>query len=168
MKRFKLILNTIILVFTACIMTGCDNNGGVDEDTNKKVEEKSVARTLTKQFKEEIKNEKDIEKVAASIAKNEVLEIEVDVAAMKKEDYISGFQTEIKGFDKVVTIRPFIGTIPFLAYIFEVDDAEAFAEKLKSNADLRWNICTEADDMEVAVVDHYVFFVMAPKSFEQE
>ena len=39
---------------------------------------------------------------------------------------------------------------------------------LKENADLRWNICTEADEMEAAVFDHYVFFVMSPKNFDQE
>ena len=132
------------------------------------MEGKSVAFVLTKQFQEEIKKEKDIEKLASAIAKNEVLGTSMDVAVLGKDDYISGFQTEIKGFDKVVTIRPMIGSIPFVAYIFEVENAKEFAENLKSNADLRWNICTEADDMEVAVVDNYVFFVMSPENFEQE
>lgn len=118
--------------------------------------------------KKEIKNEKDIKEVADKIAQNEILEIETDVASLGKKDYISGFQTEIKDFKKAVTIRPMISTIPFLAYIFEVEDAEKFEETLKSNADLRWNICTEADEMKTAVVDNYVFFIMAPKTFEEE
>lgn len=168
MKKFKLILVTITLIFSACLISGCSQNKEVKEDTNQKEEKKSVAGVLTQQFKDEIKSENDIQKVATSIAKNKVLPIEVDVSVLGKEDYISGFQTEIKGFDQAVVIRPMIGSIPFIAYIFEIEDADGFSKKLKSNADLRWNICTEADDMEVAVVDHYVFFVMSPKSFDQE
>lgn len=166
MKKFKLILVTITLVFSACLISGCSQNEEVKDDANQKEEKKSVAGVLTQQFKDEMKSENDIQKVATSIAKNKVLPIEVDVAVLGKEDYISGFQTEIKGFDQAVVIRPMIGSIPFIAYIFEAEDADGFAEKLKSNADLRWNICTEADDMEVAVVDHYVFFVMSPKNFD--
>jgi len=165
MKKFKLILITVTLIFTACFMTGCGKNVEVKDEAT---EEKSVTGVLVQQFKEEIKKEHDIEKIASSIAKNKILAIEVNVSPIGKEDYISGFHTEIKGFNKAVAIRPFIGSIPFVAYIFEVEDAESFAEKLQENADLRWNICTEADDMKVATFDQYVFFVMAPESFEEE
>ena len=60
-----------------------------------------------------------------------------------------------------------IGTIPFIAYVFEVDDAESFAKTLEDNAQLNWNICTQADEMKITTVDNYIFFVMAPKSFEE-
>lgn len=166
MKKSKLILITITLIFAACFMSGCGQNSEVKENEKQKVEETTIAGALAKQFKDEIKNEKDIEKVASSIAKNEKLGIQVDVSVLGNDDYISGFQSEIKGFDKVVAIRPMIGSIPFVAYIFEVENAEQFAKELKSNADLRWNICTEADDMEAVVVDHYVFFVMSPRNFD--
>lgn len=166
MKKFKFIfiIYIIILSLPICLLTGCMNS----EVKEEKQEKKTVAITLGKQFESEIKNEKNIEKVAKKIAENEVLEISVDVSQIKKGDYISGFQKEITDFKNAYVIRPMIGTIPFIAYIFEVRNANEFAEELKSNADLRWNICTEADEMHTVVNGDYVFFIMSPKNFEQE
>ena len=42
-----------------------------------------------------------------------------------------------------------------------------FAKVLEENAQLNWNICTEADEMKTTIVDNYVFFVMSPTSFEE-
>ncbi len=178
MKKFKLFM-AIAVVFTATFMTGCEKpKDDVKENTEQKQEENTVAQTLGRQFESEIENEKDIEKVAKKIAENEILEISVDASQVKSGDYLSGFQKEIKDFKNahrvdrllhvVHVIRPMIGTIPFIAYIFEVENSSEFAEELKSSADLRWNICTEADEMHVVVRGDYVFFVMSPKNFEQE
>lgn len=109
-----------------------------------------------------------LKKLLKKIAENEILEISVDASQVKSGDYLSGFQKEIKDFKNAYVIRPMIGTIPFIAYIFEVENSSEFAEELKSSADLRWNICTEADEMHVVVRGDYVFFVMSPKNFEQE
>ncbi|MCX4248512.1 MAG: hypothetical protein OSJ65_01970 [Bacilli bacterium] len=168
MKKFKLFM-AIAVVFTATFMTGCEKpKDDVKENTEQKQEENTVAQTLGRQFESEIENEKDIEKVAKKIAENEILEISVDASQVKSGDYLSGFQKEIKDFKNAYVIRPMIGTIPFIAYIFEVENSSEFAEELKSSADLRWNICTEADEMHVVVRGDYVFFVMSPKNFEQE
>lgn len=168
MKKFKLFM-AIAVVFTATFMTGCEKpKDDVKENTEQKQEENTVAQTLGRQFESEIENEKDIEKVAKKIAENEILEISVDASQVKSGDYLSGFQKEIKDFKNAYVIRPMIGTIPFIAYIFEVENSSEFAEELKSGADLRWNICTEADEMHVVVRGDYVFFVMSPKNFEQE
>lgn len=59
-----------------------------------------------------------------------------------------------------------IGTIPMVAYVFEVADPKEFVKTLEDNAQLNWNICTVADEMRVTVVGNYIFFIMAPKSFE--
>lgn len=168
MKKFKLFM-AIAVVFTATFMTGCEKpKDDIKENTEQKQEENTVAKTLGKQFESEIENEKDIEKVAKKIAENEILEISVDAFQVKSGDYLSGFQKEIKDFKNAYVIRPMIGTIPFIAYIFEVENSSEFAEELESSADLRWNICTEADEMHVVVRGDYVFFVMSPKTFEQE
>ena len=168
MKKFKLFM-AIAVVFTATFMTGCEKpKDDVKENTGQKQEENTVAQTLGRQFESEIENERDIEKVTKKIAENEILEISVDASQVKSGDYLSGFQKEIKDFKNAYVIRPMIGTIPFIAYIFEVENSSEFAEELKSSADLRWNICTEADEMHVVVRGDYVFFVMSPKNFEQE
>ena len=167
MKKFKLVLIVTALVFTSCLLTGCGKDNKDKEDTNNN-KEKTVAQTLVSQFEDEIKKEKDIEKVAKKLSENKVLEIQLDVSTVKKGDYVSGFKTEIKDFNSSVVIRPIIGSIPFVAYIFEVDNPEEFSKNLKENADLRWNICTEADNMEISIVDNYVFFIMSPENLEQE
>lgn len=165
MRKFKFVfIMCILLSASACLLTGCNNS----EVKEKGQEEKTIATTLVKQFESEAKNEKDIEKIAKKISENEAIEISVDVSKINEGDYISGFQKEIKDFKNAYAIRPMIGTIPFVAYIFEVENASEFAEELKANADLRWNICTEADEMRAAVSDNYVFFIMSPKNFEQE
>ena len=157
----------IMLLGSVCLLSGCTKAEEKNDEKQQEVNENTIASTLVNQFKEEISKEKDMKKVASTLAENETLQIKLDIASVNKGDYISGFQTEIKGFKKAVVMRPFIGTIPFIAYIFEVEDAQTFSENLRTNADLQWNICTEADNMEIAVVDNYVFFVMAPQSFEE-
>ena len=80
---------------------------------------------------------------------------------------MNGFDNEITGFNSGTLFSPMIGTIPFVAYVFETDDADTLVETLKSNANLRWNICTEADVMTVEVVDNYVLFAMTPSNIEE-
>ena len=119
MKKFKLFM-AIAVVFTATFMTGCEKpKDDVKENTEQKQEENTVAQTLGRQFESEIENERDIEKVTKKIAENEILEISVDASQVKSGDYLSGFQKEIKDFKNAYVIRPMIGTIPFIAYIFE-------------------------------------------------
>lgn len=167
MKKSKILLLIICLVCCTCLIAGC---GAVkeekkDEQSN---ENKSVATVLTEQFQKEIENEKDLKKIAENISNNEILQISTDVTSLTKKDYLSGFTTEIKGFKEAVVIRPMIGAIPFIAYIFETENSEEFAKKLEENADLRWNVCTEADELKTVTVDNYVFFVMAPNNFEEQ
>lgn len=88
-----------------------------------------------------------------------------------EEGYLAGFTMDITGFEEAVMFGPMIGTIPFVGYVFELSedaDVEAFEHTLKDSADLRWNICTEADEMIVESVDNKVFFLMCPATFEQE
>ena len=78
---------------------------------------------------------------------------------------------EITGFSEGALFAPMIGTIPFIGYVFILEDGadvDAFKETLKSNANPRWNICTEAEETVVESVDNKVFFVMCPAAFEEE
>lgn len=85
---------------------------------------------------------------------------------------LNGFgNAEITGFSEGAMFGPMIGTIPFIGYIFTLEDgtdAEAFKENLKTNGDLRWNICTEADEMVVESAGNKVFFVMCPSSMQED
>jgi hypothetical protein len=85
---------------------------------------------------------------------------------------LNGFDNaEITGFEEGVLFAPMIGSIPFVGYVFTLaDDADvdAFETTLKDNANLAWNICTEADEMVVDHVGSEVFFVMCPASLDEE
>ncbi len=167
MKKIKIILILSMLVCSISFITGC-NIIKSNEDANQNVSKYSVADTLVKQFEKEIKTEKDMEKVAKKLAKNEVIKTKIEVSPLQKEEYLSGFKKEIKGYRKVVTMRPIISSIPFVAYLFETDDVDSLVSTLKENADLRWNICTEADEMKISKESNYVFFIMSPKTFDEE
>ena len=159
MKKFKILLCLVLCSFL--IINGCTN-----KENNNEEENKTVASQLVTEFKKEIAKSKDIKEVADKISESNIIVPTTVVTEITEDDYLAGFNEEIKGFKKAVSIAPMIGTIPFVAYIFEVDNPEEFASTLKEQANLRWNICTEADEMQTSIVDNYVFFVMSPNNFE--
>lgn len=97
--------------------------------------------------------------------------IEFSGAAMPVENgLLTGFgNAEITGFQEGVMFAPMIGTIPFVGYIFvleEASDTASFMTTLEENANPRWNICTEADETIVESSGNTVFFLMCPSAFE--
>lgn len=159
MKK-RLILLTLII--GALFITGC-----AKKEEQKVEEPKTIASKLVQLFESEIKKDNNIENVATKIAESEIIVPQTQTFNVEEGDFLSGFATEIKGYKKVVGITPMISTIPFIAYVFEVDKPEEFVKTLEENANLRWNICVEADEMKTSIVDNYVFFIMSPKTFEE-
>lgn len=74
--------------------------------------------------------------------------------------FLNGFDDEITGFNEGVMLSPMIGSIPFVGYVFETSDPNALETLLKDKANLRWNICTEADEMVSSTKGNFVFFMM--------
>ncbi|MDD6262696.1 MAG: hypothetical protein PUA83_06395 [Clostridiales bacterium] len=106
--------------------------------------------------------------IAEKLSTNENI-LFMPMAMEVEPGYLSGFTTEITGFESGATFGPIIGSIPFVGYVFQLaDDADvdAFMDTLESSADLRWNICVTADEMVVEHVGNTVFFVMCPASAE--
>lgn len=161
MKRIMAFAVSVILL-AACI-SGC----GKKNDDASNIEANTVATKLQVQFREEIKDNKDIIAVADKLVDNNPVLGEVAMGSMGVEPgFLNGFNGDVMGFDNGVMFAPFIGTIPFVGYIFETSDTDALVKELNDKAMLNWNICTTADEKVVDVVDNYVFFVMAPNSFE--
>lgn len=146
----------LIIMMGVLVLTGCTKKTNVD------TEKKLLSEEYASIFREEIKNNKDILDIADTISKSKSIEFEIEVAELDKEDYLMGFDADISGYKRVVQAAPIISTIPFVLYIFEVEEAEDFAETLKKEANPRWNICTEADEVLVEYEDNYVFMVMTP------
>ena len=128
----------------------------------------TVGETLLEDFKSD--NAGTAQEIADRLIVNEI--IEFAGATMPVEPgLLAGFDNaEITGFEEGVMFSPMMGTIPFVGYIFTLEegaDVEAFKSTLEANANLRWNICTEAEELTVDSEGNKVFFLMSPKSFEE-
>ena len=130
----------------------------------------SVGNVLLKDFKEKAGSASSVLELAEDLVANPVIQF-MGGAMEVEEGFLSGFDNaEITGFKSGVTFAPMISTIPFLGYIFELDDSvdvDTFKSSLEENANLRWNICTEAEELIVENVGNKVFFLMCPKSFDE-
>lgn len=109
--------------------------------------------------------------IAESIASNKI--IPFMTGAMPVEPgYLAGFDNvEITGFKEGASFGPMIGSIPFIGYVFILEDgtdSAQFVSNLKSNANLRWNICVEAEEMVAGASGNKVFFVMCNKDLSSE
>jgi len=136
---------------------------------NEKTEEKSLGNTLLAAFEEEAKTDKNVLEIAEALMTNEAIKF-AGGAMPVEEGLLSGFDnTEIKGFKSGAVFMPMIGSIPFVGYVFELEDeskTEEFIANLEANANLRWNICVTADEMVTGALGNKVFFVMCPTSLE--
>ena len=127
----------------------------------------SMGQALLQDFTDRVNAEPELgaEELAKALLENPVIEFSGDAVPVE-QGLLTGFgNTEITGFAQGAMFAPMISTIPFVGYVFVLDegaDAEAFVQTLKDNADPRWNICTEADETIAEHVGNTVFFVMCP------
>ena len=129
----------------------------------------TIANILLEDFKAKV-GTMTSEELANALVTNEAIQF-MGGAVPVEPGYLAGFDADITGFKSATMFAPMIGTIPFVGYIFDMEDGAdvaAFEQTLKDNANLRWNICTAADEMIVQSVDNTVFFIMAPYSMESE
>ena len=131
----------------------------------------SVGKTLLKDFESKASTATNMQELAQSLVENPIIQF-MGGAMEIEEGYLSGFDNvEIKGFKSGAMFAPMIGSIPFVGYVFTLDegaDVDAFMQNLKDNANPRWNICTEAEETIVENADNMVFFVMCPAQFEEQ
>lgn len=171
-KVIAIVLSLVVVIgLVACATTG--NEGTTSAETT--VEETTaanatVAATFVEAFKAEaVKEGATANTIATALSTNETVAFMPMVQDMEA-GYLAGFDADITGFNACTAFMPMIGTIPFVSYVFELAadaDADAFVTTLKDNANLRWNICTAAEEMLVETEGNFVFFIMAPLSFEQ-
>lgn len=135
------------------------------------VTEKTLGNTLLADFKAKANAGMSAEEIANGLLTNPAILFSGVTNPVAPGDYLPGFNdAEIKGFKSGVAFMPMIGSIPFVGYVFELDGsvgASSFISSLKSNANLRWLVCAEAEEMVAGSANDKVFFVMCPKSLEQ-
>ena len=131
---------------------------------------KTAGNTLLADFKSKASSYSNALALAEAVSQNSIIPFAAAAMAVE-EGYLAGFDEEIKGFKEGAMFGPVIGSIPFVGYVFILEDgadASAFISTLKKNANLRWNICVEAEEMVSGSVGNKVFFVMTNKSFDEE
>lgn len=170
MKKVIAIVLALVVVIG---LVACATVGGNDETTTLEettAADATVAATFAAAFKAEAtKADATTNTIATALSTNELVAFMPMVQDMEA-GYLAGFSADITGFKAATAFVPMIGTIPFVSYVFELEadaDKDAFITTLKDNADLRWNICTAAEEMVVETEGNFVFFIMAPLSFEQ-
>lgn len=157
---FKLLLCGLLSV---TVLTGCSKDTNTDTPS-------TVGGMMYQEFTTNVEGKTALE-IAEALATSETLPF-MGGAIEIEPGFLSGFDNyEVTGFSKGAMFAPMMGTIPFVGYIFELEegaDVEAFKTSLKDNANLRWNICTEAEEMTVENEGNMVFFLMSPTEFETE
>ncbi len=79
--------------------------------------------------------------------------------------YLAGFSADITGFESAAHFGPFMGSIAFAGYVFELAedaDVNAFMQTLKDNCDPAWQLCVQAEQTVVGAYGNKVFFLMCP------
>lgn len=172
-KIIALLMATLLIMsLTACGKnedTSSENDGvssSVTETNNSS--DATVGETLLADFKADTNG--TTEEIANRLLSNKIIEF-MGTAMPIEEGLLSGFDNaEIKGFKEGTMFAPMMSSIAFVGYIFELAedaDVDAFKTTLKDSANLRWNICVEAEELIVENEGNKVFFLMCPKSFEQ-
>lgn len=159
-KTIAIILAALMMLAMAACGTGSNNTETDPAPTTVGTKLLADFRTMA---------DKTPQEIADALLTNEVIQF-MPMSMPVEEGFLNGFNEEIKGFEEGVMFGPMIGTIPFVGYVFTVaegGDVDAFVKTLEDNANLRWNVCTEAEELIVETEGNTVFFVMCPKSFEE-
>lgn len=169
MKKFLVTLLAAVMVLS---MVAC---GSKKEETPAttvltEVEEGTLGATLLEVFSTEMEANSALtaQELADTIITNEAI-LFAGASMPMEEGFLMGFDADITGFEEAVAFMPMIGTIPFVGYVFDLAenaDVNAFMTTLQENANMRWNICTEAEQTVIASYGDKVFFLMCPNSLE--
>lgn len=130
----------------------------------------TLGNILLADFKAKASSGMGAEEIANALMGNSSIKFNGAVMAVEP-GLLSGFDNaEITGFKSGYMFAPMIGSIPFIGYVFELEnaaDVSSFISVLSKNANKRWNVCVEADEMITGSAGNKVFFVMCPKSLEE-
>ncbi|MDO4799361.1 MAG: hypothetical protein Q4A52_02455 [Bacillota bacterium] len=106
--------------------------------------------------------------MAELLLKHEAIQFEGSADPIEP-GFLFGFDQDITGFKEGAIFAPIIGSIPFVGYVFQLEegtDVEAFTQNLKDHANLNWLVCVRADEMIVESSGNTVFFLMCRSGLE--
>lgn len=103
----------------------------------------------------------DLKEILTNVADSGVIPFPCMVESIP-EEFMPGFKNSVKGFSEGAMMVPVISSQPFIVYMFKTADAPKLMEDLKEQADMRWNICTEATVLMCEAYEDVVLFGMLP------
>lgn len=145
----------LILFITTLCLFGCT--------PTKQEEPKTLTETIQTTFVQEVQKSDNLDDIGNEILKALDVEYDLDINHVVP-GYLPGFTQDIVAFDDAIMIAPTIGTIPFVCYVFYTEKPELLMEVIETYHDMRWNICTEAEEMTLNMDHNYVVFAMTPKA----
>lgn len=160
----KRLIAFCLALLTALTLTACGQGEAAPA---------TVGTTLAKIFEDQAKADPNLDLTALgnTLMNDSGLLIDGEAAPVEPGLLMGFGNKEITGFSEGVMFAPVIGTIPFVGYLFRLDegtDGDAFVQMLQDEANPRWNICTEADETVVRREGDLVFFVMCPQSMDED
>lgn len=170
-----------LLALTLCMgLVACGGNNDVAETTTEaladgvilpEVEADTVGAAHWDAFATALEEDPDMDVVALG---DELVYLEMNQFAggtmPVDPEFFPGFDNyQITGYESGAMFMPMIGSIAYVGYVFELSedaDVEAFIADLKANANPRWNICVEADQIVAGAVGNKVLFLMCPATYD--
>lgn len=149
--------------------TGPNNTGVIKPE----VEENTLGAIQWAAFQQAITTNQDAtaEELASTLAESTADLFSGTASPIEKDaEYFAGFDNyRITGYRAAAVYMPMIGSIPFVGYVFELEDGvdpAAFLKNLTDNCNPKWNICVEADQVVAGAIGNRAFFLMCPKTME--
>lgn len=144
----------ILLITTLCLF-GCT--------PTKPEQPETLTGTIQTTFVQEVQETDNLDEIGQAIIDSLDVQYELDINHVVP-GYLPGFTQDIVAFDDAVMIAPIVGTIPFVCYVLYTEKPELLMEALETYHDMRWNICTEAEEMVLNTDHNLVLFAMTPKA----
>lgn len=174
-----LIASIAVLAVFGVIVRGCTQTPAEPTEPNggsvikPQVEEDTLGATQWAAFQQAITVNQDAtaEELASTLAES-TAELFFGTASPVEKDaeYFAGFDNyRITGYKAAAVYMPMIGSIPFVGYVFELEDGvdpATFLKNLTDNCNPKWNICVEADQTVAGAIGNRAFFLMCPKTME--
>jgi hypothetical protein len=135
------------------------------------VEENTIGAKQWAEFQQAVTENANAtpEEIAAALAES-TADLFFGTASPLEEnaEFFAGFDNyRITGYRSGAVYMPMIGSIPFIGYVFALEDGTdpaAFLKSLTDNCNPKWNICVEADQVVAGAIGNRVFFLMCPKT----
>lgn len=148
-------------------------NSDIATDSESDVSAETAGVIMLNAFKELMADGTDYTslEVAEKLVANPIIQF-MGGAMPVEPGLLSGFDNyEVTGFEEGAMFGPMMGSIPFVGYVFKLPadaDADAFMTGLKDNANMRWQICVEAEELIAEADGSTVFFLMTKKNLNEE